>query len=229
MRISSRSSSPVRLVLISAALLALAPACNQKDSPPSPPARTTEGAAHAASADPPAPAAERPAARPAAKLSDAQIAAIVVAANQVDIDAGQLAIAKAKDAEVKDFAQRMVTDHAAVNKAAVELVTKLGVTPEPSDASRALAAGGTEARAKLDQLEGDAFDRAYVDNEVAYHEAVIEVLDAQLIPSATNPELASALTGARPAFEAHLQHARHIQAKLAGGGAGAGAGHAHTP
>lgn len=161
---------------------------------------------------------------PASTLNDAQIAAIVVAANQVDIDAGQLAIKKSKNAEVKKFAERMITDHTAVNKAAVDLVTKLKVTPVESDASKALAAGGTDTRAKLEKLEGDAFDQAYVDNEVAYHEAVIGVLKTQLIPSATNQELKDALVGAQPAFDAHLQHAKQIQATLKGGGAAA---HAH--
>jgi putative membrane protein len=170
------------------------------------------------------PAAAPPTAQPtvaagsgaATTLTDPQIAAIVVSANQVDIDAGEQAIKKAKNAAVKAFAQVMVNDHTAVNKAAGELVTKLKVTPEESDASRTLASSGAETRAKLDKLEGDAFDRAYIDNEVAYHKAVISALDSKLIPSATNPELKSTLVGVRPAFDTHLQHAVQIQATLAG-------------
>lgn len=196
-------------VLSTAALMAFAPACKKTTNEK--PAATAP--AEGSSVAPAAPAAGSAA---AATLTDPQIAAIVVAANQVDIDAGELAIKKTKNEEVKKFAQRMVTDHTAVNKAAVELVTKLKVTPEESDASRGLTSGGAETRAKLDKLEGDAFDRAYVDNEVAYHKAVIGVLDSQLIPSATNPELKSTLVGVRPAFDAHLQHAVQIQATLAG-------------
>jgi putative membrane protein len=106
----------------------------------------------------------------------------------------------------------------------VDLVTKLKVTPVESDASKALASGGTDTRATLEKLDGDAFDKAYVDNEVAYHEAVIGVLKTQLIPSATNQELKDALVGVQPAFDAHLQHAKQIQATLKGGSASA---HAH--
>lgn len=204
----------VRLMtMVFAAVTLTATACRKKEeaasAPPAAPAVTEPGSA--AATPPPAPAPAAPA------LSDAQIAAIVVAANQVDIDAGQLAIKKAKNPEVKKFAERMVTDHTAVNKAAVELVTKLKVTPEVSDASKSLVAGGADTNAKLEKLEGDAFDRAYVDNEVAYHEAVIGVLKSQLIPSATNQELEDALVGAQPAFDAHLQHAKQIQAALASG------------
>ncbi len=165
-----------------------------------------------------------PAPAPASALNDAQIAAIVVAANQVDIDAGQLAIKKSNNPEVKKFAERMITDHTAVNKAAVELVTKLNVTPVESDASKSLTAGGSDTRAELEKLEGEAFDQAYVDNEVAYHEAVIGVLKSQLIPSASNQELKDALVGAQPAFDAHLQHAKQIQSALKGDGTAA---HAH--
>jgi putative membrane protein len=196
--------------------------CKKKEQPnPAPPPTPTVTEQGSAA---PAPEPTPPAAQPAATLSDPQIAAIVVAANQVDIDAGQLAIKKSKNAEVKKFAERMVTDHTAVNKSAVDLVTKLKVTPEESDASKALTAGGVEARNKLSALEGDAFDRAYVDNEVAYHEAVIGVLKSQLIPAASNAELKSTLVGVQPAFDAHLEHAKKIQQALASGGSAA---HAH--
>jgi putative membrane protein len=166
-------------------------------------------------------------AAPAATLTDPQIAAIVVAANTVDIEAGKLAAKKTKNAEVKKFAELMVKDHTAVNKSAVDLVTKLKVTPEETDTSKGLTSSGADTRAKLEKLDGAEFDRAYVDNEVAYHEAVINVLKTQLIPSASNQELKDALVGVQPAFDAHLQHAKQIQATLAGGGSAAGSGMAH--
>ena len=149
--------------------------------------------------------------------NDAQIAQIVVTANQVDINAGKLADTKAQAAEVKAFAKQMVTDHTAVNKSAVELVTKLHVTPEPSATADSLKKGGEENVAKLKTLSGSAFDKAYIDHEVAYHEAVLQALDKTLIPSAQNAELKALLVKVRPAFEAHLEHAKQIQAQLAKG------------
>ena len=145
------------------------------------------------------------------KINDAQIAAIVVTANQVDIDAGKFAAEKSTDAAVKAFANTMVTDHSAVNKNAVDLVTKLKVTPEQNDTSRSLKAGGDENVAKLRTLSGKAFDKAYVDHEVAYHEQVISALDSVLIPNAQNAELKALLVKVRPAFVAHLDHAKHLQ------------------
>src|SRR3954467_7988913 len=84
------------------------------------------------------------------KPSDPQIAGIVVAANQIDIDAGKLAKSRSKNKEVQEFAQRMITDHTAVNKQASDLVKKLKVKPEESDTSRSLkkTAKGTESRLK---------------------------------------------------------------------------------
>lgn len=146
--------------------------------------------------------------------NDAQIAAIVVAANSVDIDAGKQAKAKTKNKEVKKFAQLMITDHTGVNKQAVALVKKLKVTPEENDTSKSLKQGGADTMAKLDGLKGKEFDKAYVDNEVSYHQTVIDALDKTLIPNAKNEELKALLVKVRPAFVAHLEHAKQMQASF---------------
>jgi putative membrane protein len=150
--------------------------------------------------------------------TDPQIAAIVVTANQVDIDAGKLALSKSNSKDVKEFAQRMVTDHTGVNKSATELVTKLHVTPEPNPTSQSLQKGGDDNLAALKKLSGHAFDKAYVDHEVAYHEAVLQAVDKTLIPSAQNADLKALLVKVRPAFVAHLDHAKHLQQDLSKSG-----------
>lgn len=150
----------------------------------------------------------------AAGPTDAQIASIVVTANQVDIDAGNLAKSTSKTKDVQEFAERMITDHTGVNKAATDLVTKLKVTPEANMTSLSLQKGGDENLAKLKKLQGPAFDKAYIDHEVAYHESVLQAVDKTLIPNAKNAELKALLVKVRPAFVAHLEHARRIQAEL---------------
>ena len=151
-----------------------------------------------------------------AAVTDPQIAAIVVAANTVDIEFGKLAQSKTENEKVKQFADTMVMDHTAVNKSAVALVTKLGVTPEESETSRGLTASGEKTRARMSGLSGEEFDREYIANEVAYHKLVIEAVDKTLIPNAKNAELKAALVGVRPALVAHLEHAEQIQAELGG-------------
>jgi putative membrane protein len=146
--------------------------------------------------------------------NDAQIAHIVVTANTVDIDAGKLAESKSTNADVKAFGQRMVTDHSGVNKSATELVTKLKVTPQDNPTSQALKKGGEENLAKLKELSGAAFDKAYVDHEVAYHEQVLDAVDKTLIPNAKNEELKALIVKVRPAFVAHLEHAKMLQSKM---------------
>ncbi|MEO7320554.1 MAG: DUF4142 domain-containing protein [Nitrosospira sp.] len=150
----------------------------------------------------------------AAAPNDAQIAAIVVAANQVDIDAGKLAESKASNTDVKAFAHRMVTDHADVNKQAVELVTKLKVTPQDNPTSESLKSGGVKNIAHLKKLSGAAFDKAYIDHEITYHEQVLDAVDKTLIPNAKNEELKALLVKVRPAFVAHTEHAKQVQASL---------------
>jgi len=150
----------------------------------------------------------------AQSINDAQIASIVVTANQVDIDAGKLAASKGTNAEVKKFANLMVADHTNVNKQAVALVTKLKVTPEDNDTSKSLKEGGDKNLETLKGLKGAAFDKAYVDHEVAYHQAVLDAVDKTLIPGAKNEELKALLVKVRPAFVAHLEHAKHVQSTL---------------
>ena len=150
----------------------------------------------------------------AQRVNDAQIASIVVTANQVDIDAGKLATSKATNGDIKAFARLMVTDHTAVNKSATDLAAKLKVTPEDNPTSRSLKADGEKSIAHLKTLKGAAFDRAYVDREVAYHQQIIDALDKTLIPGATNGELKALLVKVRPAFVAHLEHAKRLQASV---------------
>jgi len=147
-------------------------------------------------------------------IDDAQIAAIVVTANQVDVDAGKLARQRAGSTEVKAFAEQMVSDHQGVNKQAVALAQKLGLTPKENETSRAIKTGGDKNLATLQTLSGAAFDKAYVDHEVEYHAQVLEAIDTILIPGASNGELKALLVKVRPAFVAHLEHAKQIQGAL---------------
>ncbi len=149
-----------------------------------------------------------------AALTDANIAAIVLAANTVDIKNGELAIARSKTQSVREFAKQMVTDHTSVNEKATALATRLQLVPKESQASLSLVANTDSTRNKLRKLSGVAFDRAYVTNEVAYHQAVIDLLDGTLVPSVENKDLKDLLIAVRPAFVAHLEHAKMIQASL---------------
>jgi putative membrane protein len=146
--------------------------------------------------------------------TDPQIAAIVVTANQVDIDAGRLAEGRTHAAGVRQFARQMVTDHTAVNRQATDLVHRLKVRPEPNATSASLKKGGDENIARLEKLHGPAFDKAYVEHEVDYHQAVLDALDKTLIPSASNAQLKELLEKVRPAIAAHLAHAQHLQMEL---------------
>jgi len=149
------------------------------------------------------------------EIGDAQIAHIVVTANQVEVDAGKLARTKSAGKDTRAFAERMIAEHNAVNKEAAALARRLGVKPDDNAVSRSLHQGGRDNLANLRGLnKGPAFDRAYVAHEVAYHEVVLDVLDRTLVPSARNPDLKALLLKARPVLAAHLEHARQLAAAL---------------
>jgi putative membrane protein len=146
--------------------------------------------------------------------TDPQIVEIVEVANKIDIGYAKIALKKSKDKEVRGFAQQMVDDHSAVLKSVVDLAAKLNVKPEESDISKSLKTQAEETTKTLKADKGKAFDKAYIDNEVSYHQAVIDAMNKTLIPNAKNEQLKSALTGAVPLFEGHLEHAKKIQASL---------------
>lgn len=147
-------------------------------------------------------------------LNDAQIAHIAYTAGQLDIEAANLALEKSTSPEVKAFARTMVRDHSAVNDQALALVKKLGVTPEDNATSQALTAGAAAALASQRALSGDAFDKAYVGNEAAYHAQVNGALRDALIPGAKNPELKALLEDGLALFSAHQKHAESLHAEL---------------
>lgn len=161
---------------------------------------------------------QNPAAAPAQAaapdLSDPEVAHVAVTANSIDIAAGKFAETRTRNAAVRAFAQRMITDHTGVNEQAAALAKKLGVTPADNAVSQSLEADAKEARAKLASLHGAAFDKAYLDREIAYHEALLDAIDKVLIPTTDNAELKKLLTDVRPAVASHLDHAKRVRGML---------------
>lgn len=147
-------------------------------------------------------------------LSDPEVAHVAVTANSIDVDAATFAQSRTSNAEVKQFAATMITDHNAVNAQAAALAKKLGVTPKDNAVSQSLVAGAAKAHDALVPLKGKAFDKAYMEREVAYHQAVLDALDGLLIPTTENADLKKLLVAVRPAIAAHLEHAKMLSAKL---------------
>jgi putative membrane protein len=146
----------------------------------------------------------------AAGPTDPQIAHIAYTAGVIDVAAGKQALAKSHNKTVRAFAQEMVRDHTAVNDKALALVKKLKVTPQDNPTSQALNKGAKAELAKLAKLNGAAFDRAYIDNEVAYHKTVNGALEKTLIPNAHNAELKSLLETGLTLFKEHQTHAEQL-------------------
>lgn len=147
-------------------------------------------------------------------LSDPEVAHVAVTANSIDIDLAKLAQSRTHNADVKQFATTMITDHSAVNAQASALAAKLGVTPKDNAVSQSLLKGAAEARATIEPLKGKAFDKAYIDREVGYHQAVLDALDKVLIPTTENAELKKLLVDVRPVIAVHLEHAKKLQGTL---------------
>ena len=148
------------------------------------------------------------------KPDDAQIAHIAYTAGALDIAAANQAMTKASNPDVRVFAQEMARDHKAVNDKALALVKKLNVTPQDNPTSQALSKDAAAKLARLATLTGAAYDRAYVQNEVAFHKTVNGALRDTLIPSAQNGELKALLQTGLALFQGHQEHAEHVARAL---------------
>ncbi len=144
------------------------------------------------------------------RLTDAEIASIAVTANQIDVDYAAIAQDKSEDEAVLQFAKTMNDDHKSVIESAKSLCERLGVTPEDNAITQSLLDGAKKTKADLNAKSGDDFNKAYIQNEVAYHKAVINTVEERLIPDAENKELKDLLMSVLPVLKSHLEHAEML-------------------
>jgi putative membrane protein len=152
---------------------------------------------------------------PSPALDDATIVAIFDAANTADIETGQLAVQRGHSQEVKDYGAMLVRDHTNVRQMGRDLAKKLGVTPTPPRDDQG-ARDHAAAMAKLRGLQGEAFDHAFLQHEVAFHKGVIDAVNSTLMPAIKNAELKDLVAKIAPAFEAHMIAAANLDKKLGG-------------
>jgi putative membrane protein len=146
--------------------------------------------------------------------SDAEIAKIVVTANDGEIQQGKWAIEHSKSKEVKDFAKQMVKAHETVNKNAAQVAQRAKLVPKQSQTSDSLKLESESALADLKEKQGADFDRGYVDAQVKAHQDVLNAIDTTLLPNAKNPDLRAMLEKTRPQVASHLEHAQMLQKSL---------------
>ena len=145
------------------------------------------------------------------ELNDAEIAHVVMTANQVDIENGKLAKKKASNKDVLAFAHRMVNEHTDVNKQVKDLTAKLNMSLEDNTVSKTLKADGKTDLDKLKNLSSTKFDKAYIDAEIKLQQTVIDVANTKLVPNVKNEELKALLVKVRTALAAHLERAQTIK------------------
>lgn len=146
---------------------------------------------------------------PAHSLDDATIVAIFDAANTSDIETGELAAKMGSTKTIRDFGSMLARDHKTVRQQGRDLAKKLGVTPTPpkdDDSGKQHAM----IMKKLRGLSGAEFDKAFLENEVGYHDAVIAAVQKTLLPAIQNAELKDLVTKVAPAFVAHRDAAKNL-------------------
>jgi putative membrane protein len=148
------------------------------------------------------------------ELTDANIAALLDEANKADSAAGAVAVKKASSPGVKKFARMMMGEHHALRVAGEQVVKQAKITPS-APANDPVAPLAQQETSVLDSTPaGSRFDRAYIDQEVAAHRAVKDLLERSE-GEAHNPDLKAVIGKARPVVDRHLKEAEELQQKLA--------------
>ena len=146
-------------------------------------------------------------------LDDATIVAIFDGANTADIETGRLAEQRGASKEVRAIGASLARDHEAVRRQGRDLARKLGVSPTPPKPD-VYAETHAKAMAALSGKSGADFDRAFLDHEIAFHQAVIDAVTGTLLPAITNPELKAFVEKVAPAFQAHLDMIKAAKRQL---------------
>jgi putative membrane protein len=147
-------------------------------------------------------------------LPQSDIAGIVMAANEGEIQQGNAASQRASSAAVRSFAQMMVADHTNALNEGRDVFGRVGVTPGENETSRRLRNDSQRTVTNLNTYSGAAFDRAYVQTQVNLHQWLLDTLDSTLIPSASSTEVRALLQKQRGSVATHLDHARRLLGSL---------------
>jgi len=154
-----------------------------------------------------------PAPAPQGGLTDANIVALLDAANKADSSAGALAAKKATSAEVKAFARLMMSEHHALRAAGQALAKQLGVEPKAPERDPLAPYVANEMKTLQSTAKGAEFDRVYIDNEVSVHQAVLDLANQARVTTQT-PQLKELIEKAVPVIRKHLDQATELQKKL---------------
>ena len=146
-------------------------------------------------------------------LDDATIVAIFDAANTSDIETGELGAKMGSTKEIRDFGAMLARDHKNVRQQGRDLAKKLGVVPTPPKDDESAKAHAAVMK-KLMTLKGAEFDKAFLQNEVGYHDAVIGAVTTTLLPAIQNADLKKLVTSVAPAFVAHRDAAKNMLSKM---------------
>ena len=154
-------------------------------------------------------------AKPAEKaLTDAEIVAVTSTANAGEIEMAELAKKTATNADVKNFAAMMITQHKDMETKGKALAAKAKITPADNDASTSLKTDVQSTITSLKTQKGKDFDKAYMESQVKAHRDVLNLFDNKLLPNAQNGELKTLLADGRTHVATHLAKAEEIQKKL---------------
>ena len=147
-------------------------------------------------------------------LDDAEIAGVVMAMNQAEINAGNLAHSVSVNRDIKMFGRDVVEEHERSNSRFGNWATRQGITPKQGQISEELNAEEEKFLENLKKQSGILFDLDYINHEVESHQHALALLETTLIPAARSAELRRMLNEMRRSLTDHHERARLIKVSL---------------
>ena len=148
------------------------------------------------------------------ELDDSAIIGIYNQVNAFDIESALLAQSRGDSSELRNLSQEVAEHHRDVRLTAAELARTMGIV-ETIPASRETdMLAHDRAMVELSNKSGVEFDRAYLQHEIAFHEATINAIKTVLLPGARDPRLKKHFESMLPHFEHHLKATISLAQKL---------------
>ena len=152
-----------------------------------------------------------------APLTQAQAWTLAQALNKGEADTAKIVAGKAQNPNVKAFAQHMARAHGEAAAAEKETARRLNLRMHGSPQLEQLKAHQRATAQRLSAASKADFDRVYIDAELEAHQQALDLLDRDVLPSATNPEMTADMEALREQIAEHLDEARGLQLELEGG------------
>lgn len=149
----------------------------------------------------------------ASQSKNGEILATLIATNQNEIAVAKLAATKNVQPAVKTYIEKLISDHQNNLTQTEDLSKKLSIQPNETKSVKEMEANGKKTLAKLNSLNGKAFEVAFITDMIKGHKGALKNIDKAL-QATDNADIKTQLENTRPVVAGHLKMAEDLKSQL---------------